>query len=60
MNWSSWSAFLHMGGYGFYVWSSFGAALLAIVCELVQLSHRRRLAYLDHDGIGEARHETKK
>ncbi len=60
MNWTNWSDFLRMGGYGPYVWGSFGAALLAIVLELVQLSQRRRRAWLDHDEVGGATHETKK
>jgi len=35
---------LHMGGYGFYVWSSYGMLALAIVVELVALRQRRRTA----------------
>jgi heme exporter protein CcmD len=32
--------FLHMGGYGFYVWSSYIVTALVIVCELVSLRAR--------------------
>ncbi len=41
MNWSSWSDFLAMGGYGFYVWGSFGVSALVIAIEIVQLKARR-------------------
>ncbi len=42
MNWGSFSAFLHMGGYGFYVWSSFGLSFALFALELLFLSKRRR------------------
>lgn len=44
------SAWLHMGGYGLYVWGSVGAALLLPLCEGVALRLRRRaaLARLQH------------
>ena len=42
MNWGSLSAFLHMGGYAFYVWSSFGLSFLLLALELLLLSGRRR------------------
>ena len=35
---------LRMGGYGFYVWSSYGMLALAIVVELFALRQRRRTA----------------
>ena len=39
------SEFLHMGGYAFYVWSSFGIAALVILANLIQpmLQHRQAL-----------------
>ena len=37
MNWSSVSDFLAMGGYGLYVWGSFGMVALAIALEVWQL-----------------------
>jgi heme exporter protein D len=40
--WSSWSDFIAMGGYGLYVWGSFGAAALLVAAELWQISARRR------------------
>ncbi len=35
---------LAMGGYGGYVWGSYGIAMLAIAVELIALRHRRRRA----------------
>ena len=34
--------FISQGGYAFYVWSSYGMALVLLVLELVQLRNRRR------------------
>jgi len=42
MNWSSWSEFAAMGGYGLYVWGSFGATALAVVVEIASLRARRK------------------
>ena len=42
MNWSSWSEFVAMGGYGFYVWGSFGVSAVVIVAEIVSLRARRK------------------
>jgi heme exporter protein D len=42
MNWHSVSDFLAMGGYGLYVWGSFGLTALAIAFEVAQVRVRRR------------------
>lgn len=42
MNWSSWSEFVGMGGYGLYVWGSLGLTALAMAAEVWQLSSRSR------------------
>jgi len=42
MNWSSWSDFAAMGGYGLYVWGSMGMCALALAAELSSLKLRRR------------------
>ncbi len=42
MNWGSWDNFLAMGGYGFYVWGSYGVALALVVAELALLRARKR------------------
>ena len=44
MNWASASDFWAMGGYGFYVWGSYGAAVVVIAVELWLLHARRRSA----------------
>lgn len=44
MNWGSMSEFLAMGGYGLYVWGSFGMTALAIVIELAGLRARHARA----------------
>lgn len=48
MEWASWSDFWRMGGYGFYVWGSFGVTALAVLIEIILLKRsatetRRRL-----------------
>ncbi|MBB1077704.1 heme exporter protein CcmD [Rhodoferax sp. 4810] len=42
MQWHSWAEFWAMGGYGFYVWGSFGATALVIVAEIWQVRAQRR------------------
>lgn len=42
MNWHSLHDFLHMGGYGLYVWGSFAATAAAIAAELLALGARER------------------
>ena len=42
---------LKMGGYGFYVWSSYGMLLAALAIELVLLRRRRRAAWERVDEI---------
>lgn len=40
MHWASLDEFLNMGGYGFYVWLSFGLTFLCAVLEVWQLRIR--------------------
>ena len=40
--WASASDFWAMGGYGFYVWGSYGATIAVIAIELWLLRSRRR------------------
>ena len=42
MNWGSAGEFFAMGGYGLYVWGSYGVSALAIAIELLALAARRR------------------
>ena len=44
MSWGSLDNFLAMGGYGLYVWGSYGVTLVLIVVELILLGRRRRSA----------------
>ena len=48
MNWTNWSDFFAMGGYGFYVWGAFGMTALAIALEIAALPDRRR-----EQGVGD-------
>jgi len=41
LHWSSLADFLAMGGYGLYVWGSFGMGALVIGVELMSLRARR-------------------
>jgi len=43
MKWESLSAFLDMGGYGLYVWGSYGVALACILIEVWLLARGPRL-----------------
>ena len=36
--------FLAMGGYGFYVWGSYGVTALVIIAEILAVKARRRRA----------------
>jgi heme exporter protein D len=44
MTWTSFDQFLHMGGYGLYVWGSYGVALVLMTAEPLLARHRHRLA----------------
>ena len=44
MSWGSFDNFLAMGGYGLYVWGSYGVTLVLMAAELVLLARRRRNA----------------
>ena len=45
MNWNSAAEFFAMGGHGFFVWASYGAALLLMVAEplLARARHQKAL-----------------
>ncbi len=42
MQWQSFDAFLDMGGYGLYVWVSFGLTVVCMAVELWLLRRRRQ------------------
>lgn len=41
MNWNSPAEFFAMGGYGFFVWGSFGVTALSLVAEALLVRKRR-------------------
>lgn len=47
MNWGSWDNFWAMGGYGLFVWGSYGMTVAVILIEVWQLKVRRRGAVSD-------------
>jgi heme exporter protein D len=42
MHWSSLSEFISMGGYGLYVWGSYGVTLVLLGGEVIMLLKRKR------------------
>lgn len=42
MNWGSPAEFFAMGGYGLYVWGSFGVCALLMIAEPIMASKRRK------------------
>jgi len=42
MHWNSFSDFLAMGGYGFYVWGSFGVTALILIAEPILAVRSRK------------------
>ena len=52
MNWTSLDQFLHMGGYGLYVWGSYAVTLACMLAEshFAARRHRQALAPLPDGG----------
>jgi heme exporter protein D len=54
MNWNSLSEFIHMGGYGLYVWGSYSMVAAVMILEVWQLRSRARaqevVPLLNQDG----------
>jgi heme exporter protein D len=53
MHWHSFDEFIHMGGYGLYVWGSYGVTLALMLVEPVLAAQRKKralMAPLDLDG----------
>ena len=42
MQWSSWSEFFNMGGFGLYVWGSYGISFVLLGAEVLMLWQRKR------------------
>ena len=45
MHWTSFDEFIHMGGYGLYVWGAYGATLAVMLVEPWLAAQRRRRAF---------------
>ena len=56
MNWASCDQFLQMGGYGLYVWGSYGVVLALMSAEawLARQRHRTAVQAARADDNGEA------
>ena len=48
---NSWSQFAAMGGYGLYVWGSFGMCIVVLVVEVALLAARRRALKSEADNL---------
>ena len=57
MHFDSFSAFLEMGGYGFFVWLSYGVSLLVVVVFIiyVKLDKRKLIAEVRAEEARKAR-----
>lgn len=44
MQWQTINEFFAMGGYGLYVWGSFGVCALTMIVEPILIRHRRKNA----------------
>jgi len=42
MNWSSWSDFIAMGGYAYFVWIAYGVTALLVVVEIAWIGRERQ------------------
>ena len=49
MQWQSLDQFLHMGGYGLYVWGSYAVTLGVLAFEAAGVARRRRRALREVD-----------
>ena len=45
MTWQSFDQFLHMGGYGLYVWGAYGLTLVLMLAEAASARRRRQQAF---------------
>ena len=61
IHWTSFSDFLAMGGYGLYVWGSFGATALIMAVEPIVVARNRKttIARLKRQMRADARAENR-
>ena len=55
MIWNSWSEFWAMGGYGLYVWGSFGVTALCVALEMIWVknAHAQALTQISNELVAE-------
>ena len=55
MIWNSWNDFWAMGGYGLYVWGSFGVTAMCLALEMVWVKNARAqtLTQIAHELVAE-------
>ena len=55
MIWNSWNDFWAMGGYGLYVWGSFGVTALCVALEMLWVKNARvqALTQIAHELVAE-------
>ena len=58
MHWNSLSEFINMGGYGPYIWGSYGVTFVLLAAEIIALRARQRR--LAKTGTVRAELETRK
>ena len=61
IHWASFADFIAMGGYGFYVWGSFGATALIMTIEPIMVARNRKstIARLKRQLRADARAENR-
>ena len=59
MIWNSWSEFWAMGGYGLYVWGSFGVTAMCVALEMVWVKNARAQALTQITNELDAKTNTK-
>ena len=61
IHWNSFADFIAMGGYGVYVWGSFGVTALIMIIEPIMVARNRRttIARLNRQMRAETRTENR-
>ncbi len=61
IHWNSFADFIAMGGYGVYVWGSFGVTALIMIIEPIMVARNRRttIARLKRQMRAETRNENR-
>ncbi|MEY4303338.1 MAG: hypothetical protein RJB06_1745 [Pseudomonadota bacterium] len=59
MIWNSWNEFWAMGGYGLYVWGSFGVTAMCVALEMVWVKNARAQALTQITNELDAKTNTK-